>query len=63
MHLDMQVGDYESYANDVHSEGMFILDSNMDAFTEAPNEDNVQPLIQVNEESTIIANNSSIIPH
>jgi len=34
-----------------------------DAFTGAPNEEDVQPPIQVNEESKIIENNSSIIPH
>ena len=59
----MHFGDSESYANEVHSEGMFILDRYVDAFTRTPNEENVQPLILVNEESTIIANNSSIIPH
>ena len=42
---------------------MFILDSNVDAFTGAPNEKDVEPLIQVNEESKIVKNNSSIIPH
>ena len=42
---------------------MFILDRHVDAFTGAPNEENLQPLIPMNEESTIIANNSSIIPH
>ena len=35
----------------------------MDAFIGAPNEEDVQPLKQANEESNIIANNSSIIPH
>ena len=63
MNQEVHVGDRESYANEVHSEGMFILDGNVDALTEAPNEDDVQPIIQVNEESTIIANNSFIIPH
>jgi len=63
MNQEVQVGDRESYANEVHSEGMFILDSNVDAFTRAPNEEDVQPLIQVNKKSTIIAKNSSIIPH
>ena len=63
MNQEVHVGDRESYANEVHSEGMFILDRYVDAFTGAPNEKNVQPLIPVNEESTIIANNSSIIPH
>ena len=63
MNQEVQVGDCESYAYEVHREGMFIIDSNVDAFTGAPNEVDVQPLIQVNEESTIIANNSSIIPH
>ena len=42
---------------------MLILDSNVDAVARAPNEEDVQPLIQVNEESKIIAQNSSIIPH
>ena len=59
----MQTRDCESYTNEVYSERIFILDSNVDAFTEATNEENVQPLIQVNEESIIIANNSFIIPH
>ena len=63
MNQEVQVGDCESYVNDVHSEGMFILDRNVDAFTEAPNEDDIQPLIQVSEESMIMANNSFIIPH
>ena len=47
MNQEVQVRDCESYANEVHSEGMLILDSNVDAstFTEAPNEEDVQPLI------------------
>ena len=63
MNQEVQTKDCESYANEVHTEGMFILDSNVDAFTEAPNEEDVQPLIQVNKESMIIANNSFVIPH
>jgi len=63
MNQEMQVGDCKSYANEVYSEGMFILDNNVDAFTGAPNEEDVQPLIKVNKESKIIANNSFIIPH
>jgi len=62
MNQELQTEDYESYANEVHSEGMLILDSNVDTFTEEPNEEDVQPLIQVNEESMIIANNSFLIP-
>ena len=42
---EVQVGDSESYADEVHSEGMFILDGNVDAFTGVPNEEDVQPLI------------------
>ena len=63
MNQEVQVRDCELYANEVHSEGMLIVDSNVDAFTKAPNEEDVQPLIQVNEESIMIANNSFIIPH
>ena len=63
MKQELQTEDSESYANEVHSEGMLILDSNVDAFTEEPNEEDVQLLVQVNEESMIIANNSFVIPH
>jgi len=45
MNQEVQVGDCEWYANEVHNEGKFILDSNVDAFTGAPNEEDVQPLI------------------
>jgi len=38
---EVQVGDSLSYANQVHNEGMLILNSNVDAFTGAPNEEDV----------------------
>jgi len=59
-----QVGDCHSQIHEVHNEGMFILDSNVnvDAFTGAPNEEVIQPL-PVNEESKIVENNSYIITH
>ena len=63
MNQEVLTGDCESYVNEVHIEGIFIPDSNLDAFTGAPNEKDVGPPIQVNEESKIIKNNSSIIPH
>ena len=63
MNQEMQVGDCQSDANKVHNKGMFILDSNVDAFTGASNEEDVQPSIQVNEESTIIVAKSPIIPN
>ena len=34
---EVQVSDSLSYANEVHNEGMFILDSNVDTFIGAPN--------------------------
>jgi len=40
---------------------MFILDSNLDAG--APNEEDIQLPIQVNKESKLVENNSSIISH
>jgi len=44
MSQEVQLADYQyqSYANEVHNEGLVILDSNMDAFTREPNEENVQ---------------------
>jgi len=45
---------------------MFILDSNVDAFdafTGTPNEEDVQPRVQVNEESKIVENNSSTMSY
>jgi len=47
MNQEVQVGNCKSYANEVHSEGIFILDSNVDAFTGTPNDEDVQPLIHV----------------
>ena len=38
---EVQVGDNPSYANQVRNEGMLILNSNVDAFTGAPNEEDV----------------------
>jgi len=63
MNHEVQVNDSPTYANEVHDEGIFILDSNVDAFIGAPNEEDVQPLVEVNEESKLVENNSSIIPH
>ena len=60
---EVQVGNRPSYANEVHNEGTFILDSNVDAFIGAPNEEDVRPPVEVNEESKIVENYSSIIPH
>ena len=47
MNHELQVEDCQSYANAVHNEGMFILDSNVDAFTGAPNKKDAQSPIQV----------------
>jgi len=40
MNQEVQVGNNLSYENEVHNEGMFILDSNVAAG--APNEEDVQ---------------------
>jgi len=48
LNQEVQVAECESYANEVYSEEMFILDRHVDAFTGAPNEENVRPLIPMN---------------
>jgi len=63
MNQEVQVGHCQSYANKVHNEGMLILDRNVDASTGAPIEEDVQPPIQLNEDSKIVESKSSSIPY
>ena len=60
MNQEAEIGDCHSYENEVHNEGMFIQDNNMDAFTGQVMKwtSKFQPPVQVNERSKIVANNA-----
>jgi len=62
MNQEVEVGGYESYGNEVHNEGMFIEDSNVETFTRGTDKGDIQSLIQVNEESKTLGNNFFNIP-
>ena len=63
MNQEVEVGGSQSYGNEVHNEGMFIGDSNVETFTGGIDKENVQAPVQVNKEPKTLANNFFNIPH
>ena len=51
MSQEVKVGGCESCGNEVHNEGMFIIDSNAENFTQGTDKGYIQSPVQVNEES------------
>jgi len=63
MNHEVEVGDCQSYVNEVYNEGKFISDNNVKTFAKEIDVEDVQAPVQVDEDSKTLENNFSNSPH